>query len=200
MILPNFACLFAYCLLFVRKNFGFKRRQHCRRQIVKFDQFSAYIAIWRVAHPLWHWTSVSHVNPEDSWQYPLFKWKISMLRFWAGLAPIWLKSDLYLRYRIESLITPHCWSCSVLHVILSTDLTKFHVSERISEVLTFWSFKSEKTTCPRCHEKVKKIIIFKNTAMRLNYADWSKNHDAKSNYKVYTNLNTIRNWELSSTR
>ena len=25
---------------------------------------------------------------------------------------IWLKSDLYLRYRIEDLITPKYWSCS----------------------------------------------------------------------------------------
>ena len=41
--------------------------------------------------------------------------------FMTGLVSIWLKSDIYLRYRIEDLITPHYWSCSVL-IILTNEL------------------------------------------------------------------------------
>ena len=49
---------------------------------------------------------------------------------------IWLKSDLYLRYRIEVLIyiTPHYWSCSVL-IILTNKIVN-----SISKALTFWPF------------------------------------------------------------
>ena len=34
---------------------------------------------------------------------------------------IWLNSDLYVRYRLEDLILPHYWSCSVL-IILTNQL------------------------------------------------------------------------------
>ena len=40
------------------------------------------------------------------------------------ILPIWLKSDLFLRYRIEDLITPDYWSCSVL-IILTNQLVTF---------------------------------------------------------------------------
>ena len=53
------------------------------------------------------------------------------------------------------------------------------------EVLTFWPFRSEKNTCPKWHENVN-FIIFKNTAMRLNYAFWFKIMTQNPNYKVYT--------------
>ena len=36
---------------------------------------------------------------------------------------IWLKSDLYLRYRIEDLITPDYWSCSVLIILTNQSVT-----------------------------------------------------------------------------
>ena len=36
---------------------------------------------------------------------------------------IWLKSDLYLRYHIEDLITPDYWSCSVLKILTNQWVT-----------------------------------------------------------------------------
>ena len=38
------------------------------------------------------------------------------------LKPIWLKSDLYLRYHIEDLITPHYSLCSVLIILTNPSL------------------------------------------------------------------------------
>ena len=35
-----------------------------------------------------------------------------LYKFYWNTTSIWRKSDLYLRYRIEDLITPHYWSCS----------------------------------------------------------------------------------------
>ena len=36
--------------------------------------------------------------------------------FFTSIRAIWLKSNLYLGYRIDDLITPNYWSGSVLHV------------------------------------------------------------------------------------
>ena len=40
-----------------------------------------------------------------------------------GFNSIWLKSDLYLRYRIEDLITPDYWSCSMLIILTNQSVT-----------------------------------------------------------------------------
>ena len=93
-------------------------------------------------------------------------------------------------YRMEDLITPHNWSCSVL--IILTNPTEIHVSESISEVLTFGPFKSGRTTCWRWLENVN-YIIFKNTAISLNYAIWLiKIMTQYPNYKVYTKFTWTR--------
>ena len=46
---------------------------------------------------------------------------------------IWLKSDLYLRYRIEVLITPHYWSCSVLIILTNkiVNIMRLGVSQKL---------------------------------------------------------------------
>ena len=62
---------------------------------------------------------------------------------------IWLKSDLYLRYRIEDLITPDYWSCSVLII-----LTNHSVTHNVTE------------------SRLNDFVIFKNNALRLKYAIW----------------------------
>ena len=45
-----------------------------------------------------------------------------MQQVFINCVPIWLKSDLYLRYRIEDLITPHYWSCLVLIILTNQSL------------------------------------------------------------------------------
>ena len=84
------------------------------------------------------------------------------------VGPIWLKSDLYLCYCIEDLITRHYWS---LYWLI---YRYFYLTESISEAeaLTFWS---ESTTCPdvtRKRNNKRTYIILKNTALRLKYAFW----------------------------
>ena len=47
--------------------------------------------------------------------YGLFAWHSISFIFQMWIVSIWLKSDLYLRYHIEDLITLHYWSCSTLY-------------------------------------------------------------------------------------
>ena len=69
---------------------------------------------------------------------------------------------------------------------------RFHVPESISEVLTLWPLKSEKTTCLRWDENVN-FIIFINTALRLNDAFWLVKIVTQSpNNKVYTKFTWTR--------
>ena len=57
----------------------------------------------------------------NAWMYLKCNIRKKMNSRKEGHGTIWLKSDLYLRYRIEDLINPHYWSCSVL-IILTNQL------------------------------------------------------------------------------
>ena len=53
-----------------------------------------------------------------------------------GFLSVWLKSNVYFRYRIEDLITPHYWSCSAL-IILANQIVTFM---RVKVFWKFWPF------------------------------------------------------------
>ena len=54
---------------------------------------------------------ISSFKTEDTFLTP------SPVIWISGSLTIWLKSDLYVRYRREDLITPHYWSCSVIIIL-----------------------------------------------------------------------------------
>ena len=82
--------------------------------------------------------------------------------------PMWIKSDLYLCYRTEDLITPQYWSCSVLFILTNQSL-----------LLCDWKLVKWLSYC---------------TAFQIHYLI-GRNHDAICKYKVH--LSTINNGELS---
>ena len=83
---------------------------------------------------------------------------------------IWLKPDLYLRYRIEDLTTPHYWLCSVL-IILTNQILTFMRLKVFRKLWFFaWINYIPKVTRKRINKTT--FIIFKNTALRLKYAIW----------------------------
>ena len=89
------------------------------------------------------------------------KFSLSVVLVVAIHASIWLKSDLYLRYRIEDLITPHYWSCWAL---------------------LYWPINSYFYAT---ESRVNVFVIFKNTALRFKYAIWLvKIMQIQSSYKL----------------
>ena len=93
--------------------------------------------------------------------------ELAFLVIQNSLPPIWLKSDLYLSYRIEDLITTHYRWCSVL-IILTNQLW----------LLGVWRYFGS-------FENVS-FIIFKTSALRLKYALWLVEIMTQyANYKVH---------------
>ena len=114
----------------------------------------------------------------------------------SNQTPIWLKSDLYLRYRIEDLITPHYWSCSLLVILTNHTVTCIHL--KISEAWAFWPFdlsilhgKGDTKTLHQNDFRHRQKFC---TTFIIRYLI-GRNPDAKCKYKF--RLNTIRNGELS---
>ena len=83
-----------------------------------------------------------------------------------------LKSDLYLGYWIEDVITPHYWSCSVLIILTNQSLLLFDWKYFGSFDLLIWvDYMPEVSR--KCNNKTT-FIIFKNFALQNTLSDWSK--------------------------
>ena len=65
---------------------------------------------------------------------------VGFVEYAFKLNAIWRKSDLYLLYRIEDLITPRYWSYSMLIIYIDQSNLDFYAFEGISEALTLWPF------------------------------------------------------------
>ena len=84
---------------------------------------------------------------QGSWVH-LWPWGIiRLMTHEATCGSIWRKSDLYLRYHIEDLITPHYWSCSselcinfVVWILLHDFDKSDSLIKRIAEFLKMMKF------------------------------------------------------------
>ena len=88
----------------------------------------------------------------------------------SRILSIWLKSDLYFRYRIEDPIPSHSWWCSLL-IILTNKWLKVFRKLRPFDLLIWEAYMPEVT---RKRNNKTTYIIFKNPALRLIEFDWSK--------------------------
>lgn len=95
---------------------------------------------------------------------------------------IWLKIDLYLRYHIGDLITPHYMLCSVIIISSNQIATSFQVS-RISDVLIL------------CLNRLQARGYMKNTALHLKHAIWLDNNMMQ--YEVQIKFTWTRNVMVS---